>query len=68
MSATLSSCVWQLAAQQQAAGVVTRTSRRTCVRLCAVQCPFCHRVLLTLETKSIPYKTGLIDFAHKPEW
>jgi glutaredoxin len=33
-----------------------------------VQCPFCHRVLLTLEAKSIPYKTGLIDFAKKPEW
>jgi glutaredoxin len=36
--------------------------------LLCTQCPFCHRVLLTLEAKSIPYKTGLIDFAKKPEW
>jgi len=31
-------------------------------------CPFCMRVLLTLENKSVPYKLGLIDFAAKPEW
>jgi valyl-tRNA synthetase len=31
-------------------------------------CPFCQRVLLTLEVKSIPYKLGYIDFAAKPEW
>lgn len=31
-------------------------------------CPFCHRVLLTLETKAVPYELGYIDFDHKPEW
>lgn len=31
-------------------------------------CPFCHRVLLTLQQKNIPYKQELIDFYNKPEW
>jgi valyl-tRNA synthetase len=33
-----------------------------------LQCPFCQRVLLTLEAKSIPYNSSFIDFAAKPEW
>ncbi|XP_071732857.1 glutathione S-transferase DHAR2-like [Rutidosis leptorrhynchoides] len=31
-------------------------------------CPFCQRVLLTLEEKKVPYNTHLIDFSNKPEW
>lgn len=31
-------------------------------------CPFCQRVLLTLEEKKVPYKLHLIDLAAKPEW
>ncbi|KAF8057748.1 DHAR1 [Scenedesmus sp. PABB004] len=31
-------------------------------------CPFCHRVLLTLETKGLPYEKEYIDFDHKPQW
>ncbi|WVY92820.1 hypothetical protein V8G54_031908 [Vigna mungo] len=31
-------------------------------------CPFCQRVLLTLEEKKIPYKLHLIDLSNKPEW
>jgi hypothetical protein len=30
--------------------------------------PFCHRVLLTLETKNIPYDAVYIDFEDKPKW
>ncbi|KAH7300092.1 hypothetical protein KP509_24G044800 [Ceratopteris richardii] len=30
--------------------------------------PFCHRVLLTLEEKNIPYKLTLVDLSNKPEW
>lgn len=31
-------------------------------------CPFCHRVLLTLDQKGIGYELGYVDFARKPEW
>nr|BAP47518.1 dehydroascorbate reductase [Gentiana triflora] len=31
-------------------------------------CPFCHRVLLTLEEKKVPYKTHLINTDNKPQW
>ncbi|CAK0781401.1 hypothetical protein CVIRNUC_005364 [Coccomyxa viridis] len=31
-------------------------------------CPFCHRALLTLAEKHIPYKEEYIDFANKPKW
>ncbi|CAA7013585.1 unnamed protein product [Microthlaspi erraticum] len=31
-------------------------------------CPFSHRVVLTLEEKSVPYKMHLIDVSHKPQW
>jgi glutathione S-transferase len=31
-------------------------------------CLFCHRVLLTLETKKVPYGLEFIDFDDKPEW
>ncbi|KAL8142107.1 hypothetical protein V2J09_015139 [Rumex salicifolius] len=31
-------------------------------------CPFCQRVLLTLEEKSLPYDMKLVDFGNKPEW
>lgn len=31
-------------------------------------CPFCHKVLLTLENKQVPYTKKYIDFANKPEW
>jgi len=30
--------------------------------------PFCHRALLTLEEKKVPYERRYIDFAHKPDW
>jgi hypothetical protein len=30
--------------------------------------PFCHRVLLTLETKGVHYDLGYIDFNDKPKW
>ncbi|PSC75758.1 putative beta-D-xylosidase 7 [Micractinium conductrix] len=31
-------------------------------------CPFCHRSLLALEEKHVPYTTTLIDFNNKPQW
>ncbi|KAJ7975874.1 Glutathione S-transferase [Quillaja saponaria] len=31
-------------------------------------CPFCQRVLLTLEEKKVPYNVHLIDFSNKPKW
>lgn len=31
-------------------------------------CPYCHRVLLTLEEKGIGYQKDYIDFANKPDW
>ncbi|GAB2226299.1 hypothetical protein Droror1_Dr00022101 [Drosera rotundifolia] len=31
-------------------------------------CPFCQRVLLTLEEKQLPYETKLVDLTNKPEW
>ncbi|KAG6720505.1 glutathione S-transferase DHAR3, chloroplastic-like [Carya illinoinensis] len=31
-------------------------------------CPFCQRVLLTLEEKHLPYDLKLVDLAHKPAW
>ncbi|KAI4302375.1 hypothetical protein MLD38_038127 [Melastoma candidum] len=31
-------------------------------------CPFCQRVLLTLEEKNIPYTTKLVDLGNKPQW
>uniref|UniRef100_A0A0C9QNQ0 TSA: Wollemia nobilis Ref_Wollemi_Transcript_15797_1090 transcribed RNA sequence n=1 Tax=Wollemia nobilis TaxID=56998 RepID=A0A0C9QNQ0_9CONI len=31
-------------------------------------CPFCQRVLLTLEEKHVPYDTKLVNLSDKPEW
>ncbi|KAE9598802.1 hypothetical protein Lal_00022606 [Lupinus albus] len=31
-------------------------------------CPFCQRVLLTLEEKNLPYDPKFVDLANKPEW
>ncbi|KAK7387393.1 hypothetical protein VNO78_28160 [Psophocarpus tetragonolobus] len=31
-------------------------------------CPFCQRVLLTLEEKHLPYDPKLVDLSNKPEW
>ncbi|KAJ0979424.1 hypothetical protein J5N97_014898 [Dioscorea zingiberensis] len=31
-------------------------------------CPFCQRVLLTLEEKKIPYELKLINLDKKPDW
>ncbi|XP_051116172.1 glutathione S-transferase DHAR1, mitochondrial-like [Andrographis paniculata] len=31
-------------------------------------CPFCQRVLLTLEEKNVAYKTHLINLSEKPQW
>lgn len=31
-------------------------------------CPFCHRVLLTVEAKGIPYASSFIDLDDKPQW
>ncbi|WVZ06316.1 hypothetical protein V8G54_019662 [Vigna mungo] len=31
-------------------------------------CPFCQRVLLTLEEKNLPYEPKLVDFSNRPEW
>ncbi|KAJ9172988.1 hypothetical protein P3X46_016167 [Hevea brasiliensis] len=31
-------------------------------------CPFCQRVLLTMEEKHLPYDMKLVDLANKPEW
>lgn len=33
-----------------------------------LDCPFCHRVLLTAEVKKVPYTMEYIDFNNKPEW
>lgn len=30
--------------------------------------PFCHRALLTLEEKHVPYTKTYIDFNDKPQW
>ncbi|KAK7285265.1 hypothetical protein RJT34_20030 [Clitoria ternatea] len=31
-------------------------------------CPFCQRVLLTLEEKHLPYDPKFVDLTNKPEW
>ncbi|GMH26290.1 hypothetical protein Nepgr_028133 [Nepenthes gracilis] len=31
-------------------------------------CPFCQRVLMTLEEKYLPYDVKLVDLTDKPEW
>lgn len=31
-------------------------------------CPFCQRVLLTLEEKKVPYSLKLVDLSNKPQW
>uniref|UniRef100_A0A0D6QZ45 GST N-terminal domain-containing protein n=2 Tax=Araucaria cunninghamii TaxID=56994 RepID=A0A0D6QZ45_ARACU len=31
-------------------------------------CPFCQRVMLTLEEKHVPYNTRLVDLSNKPDW
>ncbi|KAI3859364.1 hypothetical protein MKX03_010849 [Papaver bracteatum] len=31
-------------------------------------CPFCQRVLLTLEENKVPYQMHLIDTSNKPQW
>ncbi|CAL1387223.1 unnamed protein product [Linum trigynum] len=31
-------------------------------------CPFCQRVLLTLEEKKVPYKSLLVNLSDKPKW
>ncbi|KAH7556978.1 hypothetical protein JRO89_XS11G0023100 [Xanthoceras sorbifolium] len=31
-------------------------------------CPFCQRVLLTMEEKHLPYDMKLVDLGNKPEW
>ncbi|MQM09113.1 hypothetical protein Taro_041976 [Colocasia esculenta] len=31
-------------------------------------CPFCQRVLLTLEEKKVPYETKLVDLGDKPQF
>lgn len=31
-------------------------------------CPFCQRVLLTMEEKQLPYDLKLVDLGNKPEW
>ncbi|XP_021295640.1 glutathione S-transferase DHAR2-like [Herrania umbratica] len=31
-------------------------------------CPFCQRVLLTLEEKKVPYKMHLVNLSDKPQW
>ncbi|CAL9097392.1 unnamed protein product [Musa acuminata var. zebrina] len=31
-------------------------------------CPFCQRVLLTLEEKNVPYELKLVDLSEKPQW
>ncbi|KAJ4960399.1 hypothetical protein NE237_020309 [Protea cynaroides] len=31
-------------------------------------CPFCQRVLLTLEEKHLPYDMKFVDLGNKPEW
>ncbi|KAK2079564.1 hypothetical protein QBZ16_001959 [Prototheca wickerhamii] len=31
-------------------------------------CPFCHRALLALEAKSIPYQARYLDTRNKPAW
>ncbi|OWM70103.1 glutathione S-transferase DHAR2 [Punica granatum] len=31
-------------------------------------CPFCQRVLLTLEEKKVPYKMHLVNLSEKPQW
>ncbi|XP_048135301.1 glutathione S-transferase DHAR2 [Rhodamnia argentea] len=31
-------------------------------------CPFCQRVMLTLEEKKVPYKSRLVDLSNKPQW
>ncbi|XXG54882.1 hypothetical protein AAC387_Pa03g2652 [Persea americana] len=31
-------------------------------------CPFCQRVILTLEEKHLPYEMKLVDLSDKPQW
>lgn len=30
--------------------------------------PFCHRVLLTLNEKNVPYEAKYIDLSNRPQW
>lgn len=31
-------------------------------------CPFCQRILIQLQAKSLPYSLTFIDFDNKPAW
>nr|UVH34232.1 dehydroascorbate reductase [Liriodendron sp.]UVH34233.1 dehydroascorbate reductase [Liriodendron sp.]UVH34234.1 dehydroascorbate reductase [Liriodendron sp.] len=31
-------------------------------------CPFCQRVILTIEEKHLPYETKLVNLSDKPQW
>ncbi|CAC01835.1 valine--tRNA ligase-like protein [Arabidopsis thaliana] len=31
-------------------------------------CPFCQKVLLTMEEKNVPYDMKMVDLSNKPEW
>jgi hypothetical protein len=44
------------------------SSEQLAASLLLVAGPFCHRVLLFLETKQVPYKKTLIDVNNKPQW
>ncbi|XP_078178589.1 putative glutathione S-transferase DHAR1, cytosolic [Carex rostrata] len=31
-------------------------------------CPFCHKILLMLEEKNVPYQMKLVNLSDKPDW
>ncbi|KAJ3680838.1 hypothetical protein LUZ60_015327 [Juncus effusus] len=54
--------------------MATESSVEVCVKAAAGRpdllgdCPFCQRVLLTLEEKNVKYEMKLIDLSNKPDW
>ena len=69
----LADCEWLRVVLQrrrrQAAGASAADPCLCCCRAnSAAAGPFCHRALLTLEEKHVPYTSTLIDFNDKPQW
>ncbi|MBA0548256.1 hypothetical protein Golax_016197 [Gossypium laxum] len=57
-----------------AMAAINTTPLEICVKASVItpnkpgDCPFCQRVLLTMEEKHLPYEMKLVDLSNKPEW
>nr|AHM26862.1 dehydroascorbate reductase [Siraitia grosvenorii] len=67
-------CLRRSGARRTLSVSMSATPLETCVKASITvpnrlgDCPFCQRVLLTLEEKHLPYDLKLVDLANKPEW